>query len=513
VFSLLKDSIFHNGKYFAEKTAIYYKDREISFSEHFEFCSLLASSIKNAGLVKQDRVAVMSMNRPEFLEIYGAAELSGIIVATINFRLTITEVESILLSSKPKMVFFEEQYADMFFHLKSKLQFIEHFISIGDSLNWAQSYKSFLCSGPVLESEYDYQISENDILQLIYTSGTTGTPKGVMRSHRSEIHAAELLATELGIKIDDRVQLMMPLFHVGSRWLQMAAHLRGAAIVLHHEFNAKVVVREMERRQVTLSHMAPTMIQAVLEEDFSSERITNNLHTICYSAAPMSVPLLKKGIERFGNVFLQLYAMTESAGGTTLHKFQHFTEGTAQQVRQLASVGQPMKGVKVRIVDSERNEVSVGETGEISLFTDARMAGYWNNPEATKEVLHQGWYLTGDMGTMDSRGFIYLVDRKKDMIITGGENVYSREVENTLLLHPAVLDCAVIGIPDDRWGESVHAVVVKRKNATVTEKDLIDHCRNHIASYKKPKTIDFANELPRLASGKIDKVSLRKNKV
>src|SRR5690606_12065497 len=126
-------------------------------------------------------------------------------------------------------------------------------------------------------------------------------------------------------------------------------------------------------------------------------------------------------------------------------------------------------------------------------------AGYWNNPEATKEVLHQGWYLTGDMGTMDSRGFIYLVDRKKDMIITGGENVYSREVENTLLLHPAVLDCAVIGIPDDRWGESVHAVVVKRKNATVTEKDLIDHCRNHIASYKKPKTIDFANELPRLA--------------
>lgn len=510
MFSLLKDSIYHNGKYFAEKTAIYYRDREISFGEHFESCSVLANSIKHAGLAKQDRVAVMSMNRPEFLEIYGAAELSGIIVATINFRLTITEVESILLSSKPRMVFFEEQYADMFYQLKSKLKFIEHFISIGDNSNWAQSYNSFLCCSSDSENDCDYKIREDDILQLIYTSGTTGTPKGVMRSHHSEINAAELLATELGIKIDDRVQLMMPLFHVGSRWLQMAAHLRGAAIVLHHEFDSAVVVREMARRKVTLSHMAPTMIQAVLEEDFSSNQINNNLHTICYSAAPMSVPLLKKGIERFGNVFLQLYAMTESAGGTTLHKFQHFTEGTVQQVRQLSSVGQPMRGVKVRIVDSERNEVPVGCAGEISLFTDARMAGYWNNPEATKEVLNQGWYLTGDIGVMDSKGFIYLVDRKKDMIITGGENVYSREVENTLLLHPAVLDCAVIGVPDDRWGESVHAVVVKKKSATVTERELIDHCKDHIASYKKPKTIDFVNVLPRLASGKVDKVSLRK---
>jgi acyl-CoA synthetase (AMP-forming)/AMP-acid ligase II len=316
------------------------------------------------------------------------------------------------------------------------------------------------------------------------------------------------MATELGLIVSDRLQLMMPIFHVGARFLQLAVHIRGGSVVLHHDFKPAEIVETIERERVTMTHMAPTMVQAVLNVTGIEQRDLKSLHTICYSAAPMPVPLLKRGLKLLGPVFLQLYGMTEG-GGTTLHKRQHKPDGTPEEVKRLGSIGQAAPTVDIRIIDEEGNEQPTGQPGEILTRTATHMLGYWNNSAATIAALKDGWYHTGDVGYLDDHGFLYLVDRKKDMIISGGENIYSREVEEAVASHPAVMDVAVIGVKDEYWGETVRAVCVLNAGQTATESELIEHAKTQIASYKKPKSVVFVDELPRLPSGKINKVVLR----
>jgi acyl-CoA synthetase (AMP-forming)/AMP-acid ligase II len=318
------------------------------------------------------------------------------------------------------------------------------------------------------------------------------------------------MANELGLIVSDHLQLMMPIFHVGSRFLQLAAHLRGASVVLHHDFKPPDIVDTIVAQKVTMTHMAPTMVQAVLSVPGIETRDLSSLHTICYSAAPMPVPLLRRGLELLGPVFLQLYGMTEG-GGTTLHKRQHKPDGTPQDIKRLGSIGQAAPNVDVKIVDDNGGECPSGTPGEILTRTASHMVGYWNNTAATIAALRDGWYHTGDLGYLDEEGFLFLVDRKKDVIISGGENIYSREVEEALSTHPAVRDVAVIGVKDDYWGETVRAVVVMAAGQRVSEPDLIEHCKTLIASYKKPKSVVFAEDLPRLPSGKINKVVLRQS--
>jgi acyl-CoA synthetase (AMP-forming)/AMP-acid ligase II len=367
-------------------------------------------------------------------------------------------------------------------------------------------YEAFIATGD--EAGAPSRPMPDDIMHLIYTSGTTGRSKGVMRTHKGEIAVAQLMATELGLIVSDRLQLMMPVFHVGSRFLQLGAHLRGASVVWHHHFDPAEIVEVLESEKITMTHMAPTMIQAVLNVPGIDDRDLSSLHTICYSAAPMPVPLLKRGLKLLGPVFLQLYGMTEG-GGTTLHKRQHKPDGTPEEVKLLGSIGQAAPNVDIRIVDDEGNEMPTGQPGEILTRTATHMAGYWNNSAATIGALKGGWYHTGDLGYLDAQGFLYLVDRKKDMIISGGENIYSREVEEALSTHDAVMEVAVIGVKDEYWGETVRAITVLNAGRTVSEAELIEHCKTQIASYKKPKSVVFVAELPKLPSGKINKVTLR----
>jgi acyl-CoA synthetase (AMP-forming)/AMP-acid ligase II len=402
---------------------------------------------------------------------------------------------------------FEAQYAATVDQIRARLPHIETYVCFGGPApDWAMSYETLLATGA--PEGAPTRPLPDEVMHLIYTSGTTGRPKGVMRTHKAELAVADLMATELGLIVSDRLQLMMPVFHVGARFLQLAAHLRGATVILHHEFKPADIVATMVREKVTMTHMAPTMVQAVLSVPGIEEADLSALHTICYSAAPMPVPLLRRGLKLLGPVFLQLYGMTEG-GGTTLHKRQHKPDGTPQDIRRLGSIGQAAPNVDVKIVDDEGREVPIGQPGEIITRTDTHMAGYWNNSAATVAALRGGWYYTGDLGTMDEEGFVYLVDRKKDMIISGGENIYSREVEEALATHPAVQDVAVIGVKDEYWGEVVRAVVVLSPGAAAGEAELIDHCKTQIASYKKPKSVVFTQELPRLPSGKINKVVLR----
>ena len=503
----LGDILRNNAYKFPGETAFVYEGRRITFKAHFERANRLASALYELGLRRQDRVSILSQNTMEFMESFGACELAGFIAATVNFRLAPPEILYILTDATPRVLIFEAQYAPTIDQIRSKLPHIETYICFGGPVpDWALDYEVLLTGGS--DAGAPTRPLPDELMHLIYTSGTTGRPKGVMRSHRGEIAIAQLMATELGLIVSDRLQLMMPVFHVGARFLQLGMHLRGGSVILHRNFKPAEIIETIVREKVTMTHMAPTMVQALLDTPGIESADLSSLHTLCYSAAPMPLPLLRRGLKLLGPVFLQLYGMTEG-GGTTLHKRQHKPDGTPEEIKRLGSIGQAAPNVDVKIVDEEGRELPAGQPGEILTRTASHMVGYWNNSAATIAALRDGWYHTGDLGYLDDQGFLYLVDRKKDMIISGGENIYSREVEEALATHPAINDVAVIGVKDDYWGETVRAISVLNPGATVTESELIEHCKTQISSYKKPKSIIFVDDLPRLPSGKINKVVLR----
>jgi acyl-CoA synthetase (AMP-forming)/AMP-acid ligase II len=503
----LGDILRHNAHKFADEPAYIRNDAPVSFAALFERAQKLAAALWAIGLRPQDRLAIYSQNTLEFMQAYAACELTGYIASGVNWRLAAPEIAGVLADARPRVLAFEAQYAGIVEQIRAAAPFIETFLCFGGAVpDWARDYHQFTDGGDPAGAPA--RSTADQIVHLIYTSGTTGRPKGVMRTQAGEVAAALLFAAECGFTISERLQISMPLFHVGARYLQMGAHARGGCVVLHHEFRAAEIARAIAAHQVTATHMAPTMVQALLDLPDIDAVDLSSLRTIVYSAAPMPTPLLRRGLARLGPVFLQLYGMTEGAG-TTLHKRQHRLDGSAADQRRLGSVGQAAPSVDIRIVDEAGRDLPLGSPGEIAIRTDTRMLGYWNNTAATVEALKDGWYATGDVGFLDEAGFLYLVDRKKDMIVSGGENIYSREVEEALAAHPSVRDAAVIGVADPYWGEAVHAVVVVEPDRPVSAEALIDHCRSLIASYKKPKSIAFVDDLPRLPSGKIDKVRLR----
>jgi len=502
----LGDVLRDNAAKRPHDTATVHAGRRITFGQHFQRSQQLASALYRAGLRRQDRVAILSRNSARYLEVYGAAELAGYVVATLNFRLAPGEIAYIAVDCAPSVLFFEAEYGEVIDTLRGSLPSVRQYVAIGGSAPWATEFEAFVAAGS--SEGAPVRAAMDDVMHLIYTSGTTGRPKGVMRTHRAEMRIAEFMTTEVGVLHEDVVQIMMPLYHVGARWLQLGTHLRGARIVLHREVEPLELLQTMELERVSVVHMAPTIIQRLLDHPRLDEFDLSSLRTVYYSAAPMPLPLLRRGIEKLGGVFLQLYGMTEGFG-TTLHKGQHRTEGPPEEVRRLSSVGQAPIGVGLRIMSDDGVEQPAGVPGEIELNTDSRMAGYWNNSIATASALLDGWYKTGDVGYVDPQGFLYLVDRKKDMIISGGENIYCREVEEAIAAHESVAEVAVIGTPDPEWGESVRAIVVVREGAQASEAQIIEHCRTRIASYKKPRSVVFIAELPRLTTGKVNKVVLR----
>ena len=387
-----------------------------------------------------------------------------------------------------------------------QLTSVEHFVCIGGGVAFADDFEDVLASGdaggPSLRPLPD------DIAFLIYTSGTTGRPKGVMLSQAGQVAAAEILGSDMRNAPSDRLLIMMPLFHIGAKIIQLAQHWRAGTVHVQKGFDAAAILDCLEHDKITVTHMAPTMIQALLDAPDIEKRDVSSLRMIVYAAAPMPLPVLKCGLRIFGPIFQQQFGQTEGIG-TTLLAHQHRPEGTDRDREILTSVGQASPRVNVRVVDDQGQDVEPGEIGEILLTSPGVMKGYWNNTAATIETLRDGWVHTGDVGRLDREGYLYLVDRKKDMIISGGENVYSREVEEAVVSHDAVSEVAVIGVPDAKWGEAVMAIVVLKHGRNPTADELIDHCRQMIASYKKPRHVVFADEIVKLPSGKVDKVRLR----
>ena len=502
----LADMLDNNALKFPNHTAFVFGPTRVTHAEFRARCARLASAWQRLGLKRQSRIGILSQNRMEFHEVYGSCEIAGFITATVNWRLAIPEMVYIINDGGPKVLVFEKAYAETVAAMRDQLTTVEHYVCIDGETEGAAAYEDVLASGD--PAGPSFRPRPDDIAYLIYTSGTTGRPKGVMLTHAGQCAAAEILGSDQRMCPDDRLLIMMPLFHIGAKVIQLSQHWRAGTVVVMAGFDPEAILRTIEEERITVTHMAPTMIQTLLDSPRAGATDTSSLRMIIYAAAPMPLPVLKHGLNVFGPVFQQQFGQTEGVG-TTLLAHQHKPNGTARDLEILTSVGQASPRVGLRIVDDEGNDLPAGEVGEILLTSPAIMKGYWNNTAATIDTLRDGWVHTGDVGRVDHEGFLYLVDRKKDMIISGGENIYSREVEEAVVHHDAVSEAAVIGVADEKWGEAVMAIVVLKPGASVSADALIEYCRTRIASYKKPRHIKFVDEIVKLPSGKVDKVRLR----
>ncbi|MCK1667698.1 AMP-binding protein [Bradyrhizobium sp. 153] len=490
-----------------QQVAYVYGDARVTYGELYGRAERLSSALYRSGVRRQDRIAILSMNSGEWFEMLAACHLAGFIAAPVNFRLAGPEIRYILDNVRPKVLFFEQQYLGVVTELRAALPFIEVFVSFGGASDGVAGYKEFLAGGD--SDGAPCRSHSDDIIDIFHTSGTTGRPKGVYRTHAAELFNAEKSAAGLQMRPGGTTLIAMPLFHVGGQGESRAQHWAGGTVVLHRAFDPVETLRSIERERVDVIHMAPTMVADVLAVPGIERFDLSSLRIFCYAAAPMPLPTLQRGISMLGPIFLNCYGSTEGAANTALHPHQHPADDSERSRKRLQSVGQSYPGVDICIKDDEGNVCDSDLVGEICIRSPAVFSGYWNDSVATAEALRSGWYHTGDLGTMDAEGFLYLVDRKKDMIISGGENIYSREVEDAFLNHPAVQDIAVIGVSHPHWGEAVHAVVALKPGATATEAALMARASAALARYKLPKTIEFVSALPRLPNGKINKVAIR----
>ena len=501
------DLIERSASYFGDSEAYVFGERRLTYSQYADRVRRLAGSLYQLGMRRQDRVAILATNCVEYFEVFGSAEWAGYIAAPVNFRLAPAEIEQVLRDADPKVLIFEAQYAPAVEKLRENLPEISHFVCLGDEATWAINYEALVDEGP--KSGAPIRSRLDDYCHLFYTSGTTGRPKGVPQNHHAVLNAATSTSTTLAVQGDSRLLQITPAFHVGGKGFPLAALLNGATLVLQKAFEPVSMLDALQDERVSHAFMVSAMLQEALKVPDLGTYDFPHLSWIMTGAAPIPVPMLKRGIEVFGPVFTVQYGMTEIFGAVSmLPRHEVNPDGTPDQLRRLASVGHVLPELEFRIADDDDADCPDGTTGEVCVKIPF-FTGYWNNSVATLDAVRDGWYHTGDVGYLDECGYLFLVDRKKDMIITGGENVYSREVENALFQHAGVLDAAVIGVPDPRWGEAVKALVVLKPGASVGEAEIIAHCKALIASYKCPRQVEFISELPRLATGKVDKVSLR----
>ena len=508
---ILGDMIERNARCFPEHPAVLFEGRSLSHRDYAQRVKQLINALATTGCGHQSRLAVLSRNCPEYLEVYGAAGCGGYVGLGLNYRLSAPEQIGILQDADPAVFFFESEYLArteaLRVHLPASTLFI-CFDQLAQPVDWALDYETLLASAqpdPVC-----YRAHEDDTFLLIYTSGTTGVPKGVMLGNEAQLEQARVQALAHAAQQTDRMLIVMPFYHIGGPTELLTYWVAGATIVLHRTFDAAAVLNSMAQHRVTSAHLAPTMITMMLDVQEQTPVDLSSLHTVCYASAPMSVALSIRARAVMGPIFMQIYGMTEAGLGTTLLKHQHILDGTPQQRARLASAGQAYLGTDLKIMSDDGRECKSGEVGEVCMRSKSVMQAYWRKPDVTAQALRDGYLHTGDMGYLDEEDFLFIVDRKKDMIISGGENIYSREVEEALLLHASVAEVAVVGAPDPKWGESVVAAVVFKPGCSATQEALTEHCRAHIAGYKRPKYYQFLEAMPRVPStNKIDKRALR----
>ena len=504
------DLIKYSAKYYPERIATIYKDVRLTYKELNDRVNRVSNGLLRQGVHKGDHVGIICHTSHYFQEIfYGIAKI-GAVATTINWRLAPRESEYIIDDADVSVLFVSDKYWITVAAVKSKLTKVKKFIIIGDPVEGTTNYDEFIRNSST--EEIDIDIARDDAVWQLYTSGTTGRPKGVLLTHRSILADTEHNIIGNKLNVDNATWLSpLPMFHVASKNIFMAAYVH-AAIVLMDNFDVKSVCETIEKEKCThLLTIAPTMWQSIMDYPDIDKYDLSSLKFGSYSTAPMPMVTIKRLKEKFPCItFFATYGLTEAGSSLTiLPTDQNVTEGPDYLRKRMGSLGRPMYGVDVRIVDEDGQDCPPGVVGEIIGRGDNIMKGYWKLPEETSNTIKDGWLYTSDMGYWDEYGYIYMTDRKKDLIISGGENIVPKEVEDVIREMKSVIDVAVIGVPDDKWGEAVKAVVIRENDAELTEQDVINYCVKHIAGYKKPKSVDFVTEFPRSAVGKILKKDIR----
>jgi len=520
---ILTETLTKALKLFPEKHAIVCGEKKWTYQEFGDRINRLSHSLKVFGIGKDDKVAILHPNCHTFLEAYYAIPQIGAISVPINYRLSPREIAFILQDSESKILITDSMFRNQIDPIRREIQGIEKILWTGEvlgspclpagrndsiDLNYEkvlQHAKSSPLPDPPSNGE--------DIAQIYYTSGTTGRPKGVMLSHKNvTTHAlgtiAEIHLTDCDVWIH-----VAPLFHLADAWATWAVTWVGGTHVLVREFDARMVLETIQREKVTLTNLIPTMLNLMVNHPDVGKFDYRSLRVLLSGGAPIAPEVVRKIVKTFKCDYIQTYGMTETSPYLTLSILkEHFKKlSNEDQLRFKSKTGREFIGVALKVVNDRGEEVKKDEkeVGEIIVKGDIVTEGYWKLPEETKKSIKNGWLYTGDMAVIDEEGYVTIVDRKKDMILTGGENVYSTEVENILYMHTAILECAVVGVPDQKWGESVKGIVVLKPGKKATEQEIIQFCKEKMAHYKAPKSIDFIKALPRTGSGKIHKKGLR----
>jgi len=501
----LSDVAKKGATLFPEKVAMVFGDTRIRYRELNARVSRFANALIGLGCKKGDRLTILSENTYKYMEAYFAAARAGMSVTPLNFRLSDSELVHIVNDSEANVFLVGNGYEERAYALKNDFKNIKKWISLDNGKDGYLSYESLIEESPA--DDPCIHVYENDMAILMYTGGTTGLPKGVMLSHRNLLTAAYGLIISYSFSHRDTQCYILPLFHI-SLWPVLCLLMVGGTVVILPRPDVQEILKTIEKEKCTKVLLVPTLIGWIMSEENLNTFDLSSLKAIQYAGSPMPLKLLKKCINKFGNIFIQGYGLTEAAPMlTTLNPEDHILEGP--KTKLLSSVGKEGVVVEVKIVDENDQPVKPGHIGEIVGRGSNIMLGYWKNPELTKDTLRGGWLHTGDMGTICEDGYIYLVDRKADMIITGGENVYPKEVEDILYQHEAVQECIVTSAPDSKWGERVQAAVVLKSGKQVSENELILHCKEGLAGYKCPKAIEFWEELPKTPIGKLLRKDVR----
>lgn len=500
--TVIGDIPARNARFYPQKEAVVFKDTRLTFQDLNQQVNQMANALNDTlGIREGNRVATLLKNCHQIILAYFATQKIGAIFAPLNYLLTYDELAFMINDCEASTLFFSREFIDFYGFAKKNCCTLKNYISIEDSTESdIFSYDDLALSHSATEPHA--RIVENNESVILYTSGSTGRPKGVVLTHNNHIQNAMNMAIDARLKHNDITLTFLPLF--ASIPEQFFPYFySGATNVILEKFNVKAVCEAIQKEKITNFDAVPTICIALIEYPEIDKYDFSSLTSIMYGSAPMPIEIIKLIMEKFPCIsLLQAYGLTEAGPAVTFLKPE-------DQVRKIGSIGREIINVSVRVVDEEGNDLPYGEAGELICRSQAIMKGYYNLPQNTERVLKDGWLYTGDLVKRDKDGYFYIVGRIKDIIKSGGFGIAPAEVEEVLYKHPKVKEAAVIGVPHPKWGEAVHAIVVPKEGVSLSSDEILEFCEGNLAKFKKPKSVEILNELPKGAYGKIDKKILK----
>lgn len=501
---------------YPDKVAVLDGPGKFTYRQVGKRAAALGRFFQKQGVQPGDRIAIIEVNSHTFLEAYYAAAGIGAILCPINYRLSARETAFILKDAGVRWLIAASRFTETVIESLCTATSVAGAVWIGRKPEGLSRPAGFAYESVATGQTRSFQpvpVDENDVAHLYYTSGTTGRPKGVMLTHKNVcLHALGTIA-ELKLTDMDIWGHIAPMFHLADAWATFALTWVGGCHVMIDQFEPETVMATIQEKRITLSNLIPTMLNLIIKHPRVGEYDFSSLRAILSGGSSIAPELVKRVMQTFRCDYIQTYGMTETSPYLTMSILKaHLRRLPVEaQFSYIAKTGRPFITVELKVVDENNKSVVPDgrQVGEILVRGDTITPGYWNRPEETADAFYQGWLRTGDLAVIDAEGYVNIVDRKKDMIVSGGENIYSTEVENILYMNPKVLEAAVFGIPDELWGEAVKAAIVLKPSESATQAELIQFCKDHQASYKAPKSIDFIHELPKTGSGKIYKKGLR----